>query len=136
VALRVVSPRAAGRLARWLGAAALGLASLTGCEGLTDSQITGVLHVDSVDVLVLESFPVQITALVRGSLSDGCTEIVAITQSRSGNTVNVTIATSRPRDAFCTQLVRPVEESVRLTGAFPPGDYVVEVNGVAKPFRT
>ena len=94
-----------------------------------------LLVVDRVDVYVLESAPVQIQAVVTGSLPDACTEIGEVVQQREGNTIVVSITTVRDPDAFCAQVITPVEEIVALKGEYPPGDYTVEVNGVVRPFR-
>jgi inhibitor of cysteine peptidase len=95
----------------------------------------GLLHVDSIDILTLESFPVQITAQVKGLLPDGCTRVEAVHQTRDGNRIDVTITTVRTGEV-CTQIVVLATENVRLEGSFPPGDYVVRINGVEKGFRT
>ncbi len=93
-----------------------------------------LLMVERVDVQVLESFPVQVQAVVHGSLSDSCTEIGEISQTREGNTVTVTIGANRPADAICAQVLEPFEQVIPLDGLFPPGTYVVRVNGVETSF--
>lgn len=96
---------------------------------------TDRLAVESVQVRVLESFPVQVSAQVKGYLRDGCESLAATTQARSGNAITVTIATARETGRACVQVTAPVDENVRLDGAFPPGTYVVRVNGVEQTFR-
>lgn len=95
----------------------------------------GLLQVGSIEVLILESFPVQVNVVVRGALPDGCTSIGEIVQARDGNAVTVTIATNRDPLALCTQAIVPVEETVSLEGDFPTGEYTVTVNGVTETFR-
>ena len=119
-------------------AAALALAlPLAGCgaESPTATRETDRLAVESVQVRIMESFPVQVSAQVKGHLRDGCESLAGTTQSRNGNTVSVTIATERETDRVCTQALVPVEENVRLDGAFPSGTYVVRVNGIEQTFR-
>jgi inhibitor of cysteine peptidase len=95
----------------------------------------GLAPVDSVDLLTLESFPVQIHALVKGNLPDGCTTVDQITQQRQGNTITVTITTRRPADEMCTQALVPFEESIPLKVAgLPAGTYTVAVNAVTATF--
>ena len=48
-------------------------------------MITGVALVDNVDLLLLESFPVQVNATVRGNLPDGCTTLDQIIHTRPEN---------------------------------------------------
>jgi hypothetical protein len=94
------------------------------------------IQVDSVDVRVMESSPPHATAHVRGVLGDGCASFHSLEQQRSGSTVTVTILRERPRDAICTQVAKLYEADVPLQGSFPPGAYVVRVNGVEQPFTT
>ena len=91
--------------------------------------------VDSVELLLMESFPPQLRALVRGDLPDGCTEISHSEQTREGNVIRVDLFTRRPADAICTQALVRYEESipVEILG-LPAGDYGVSVNGVEASF--
>jgi hypothetical protein len=83
--------------------------------------------VEEIQVLILESFPVQVNALMRGSLPNGCTTIQAITSSREGNTFNITILTERPVGAVCSEALIPFEESVSLDVAqLLAGTYTVK----------
>jgi hypothetical protein len=86
--------------------------------------------VDSVEVL-LAAAP---SAHVQGILGDGCTELSAVTQARAGNAIEITILSRRPADAICTQIAKLYDAVLPLAGAFPSGQYVVTVNGVAAPF--
>jgi hypothetical protein len=94
-----------------------------------------LLQVDSVEVVIRESFPPQISAMVRGTLPDSCTQVGEIAQTKSGNAVEVTIQTVRDPLALCAQALVPVEVAVDLEGDFPAGDYTVTVNGVSATFR-
>lgn len=83
----------------------------------------------------MESFPVQVSAQVKGYLRDGCESLGGTTQSRSGNAITVTIATERQQGRSCIQVVAPVEANVRLDGTFVAGIYTVRVNGIEQTFR-
>ncbi|HEX5943124.1 MAG TPA: SH3 domain-containing protein, partial [Anaerolineales bacterium] len=51
--------------------------------------------VQSVEIQILESFPVQVNAIARGQLPDaGCTTIAGVNPSRNGNTFTVTLTTT------------------------------------------
>lgn len=124
---------------RLFAAAAPALAAVlsVGCASSpTGSDSIGLLNVESIDVVFLESFPVQITLLVTGVLPDGCTVIHDVEQRRDGAAAEVTIRTRRTTTGACIQVAVRVTESVRLEGAFPPGAYVVRVNGVERRFTT
>ena len=71
--------------------------------------------VESLEVVLLESFPVQAEAIVAGYLPDGCTELVDITAALEGNTFVLTLETRRPGgDVACTEALVPFEHSVDL----------------------
>ena len=122
-------------------AAALALAlPLVGCgagaESPTAARETDRLTVESVQVRIMESFPVQVSAQVKGYLRDGCESLAGTTQSRiRQHRFTVTIATARETGRACIQVLAPVEENVRLDGAFAAGIYVVRVNGIEQTFR-
>lgn len=97
----------------------------------TASQpLLGVATVDSIEVMIMESFPVQISVRVRGELPDGCTRISDVNTLRNGNEYNTTITTIRDADAVCTEALVPFEETIPLdVEGIPAGSYTVNVNG-------
>lgn len=103
----------------------------------TGNVIIGEAEVDSVKLLMLESFPVQITAIVRGTLPDNCTHIGEITQARTGSAFTVKISTVRPKEMLCTLVAMvPYEQSVALdVYGLPKGVYSVDVNGYQATFE-
>jgi hypothetical protein len=121
------------RLATALPAA---LSLLVGCAATPSGPelLIEPIQVDSVEVLILESFPVGVIAQVKGVVGDGCSSIHSVGQERSGSTITVRILRQRPRDAICTQIALFYDQGIRLEGQFPPGRYVVVVNGLERPF--
>ncbi|MGB3906970.1 MAG: hypothetical protein WBL02_00880 [Methanomethylovorans sp.] len=98
--------------------------------------ITGVAPVNDVQVLILESFPVQVNVEAMGYLPDGCTTIGNTTIRKDSNTFYVEISTIRPRDAFCTQALVPFTKSVSLdVYGLEKGIYNVDVNGKTASFE-
>jgi inhibitor of cysteine peptidase len=98
--------------------------------------IKGEPVVESVDVQILESFPVQVHAVVRGSLGDGCTTLDEVTTSREGNLLRIRLTSQRPADAVCTLALVPFEEVVALdVVGLPAGQYTVDANGVTETFE-
>ena len=121
--------------------AVIGLVALValGCADANPggaSPVVDPIPIDSVDVRILESSPPQAWAHVQGLLGDGCSEFHSLTQSRSASTIAVTILRQRPRDAICTQIAKFYETDIRLEGQYPPGRYVLRVNGFEKVFTT
>ncbi|MCL7453611.1 MAG: hypothetical protein M8467_11260 [Anaerolineae bacterium] len=97
--------------------------------------IRGTATVEGIEVLILESFPVQVQVVAQGFLADGCTTVGEISQELVDNTFMVTISSERPADKVCTQALVPFEETVSLeVRGLPAGDYTVNVNGVTETF--
>ena len=104
-----------------------------------DATKTAVLirdaQVETVTVQISESAPVQVNAIVTGILGDGCTEMGEVTQGRVDSTFVITLTTSRPADAMCTQIARNYVHTVTLqTADVPAGNYIVSANGVTTTF--
>ncbi len=105
-------------------------------ESQDEDYIYGTAVVESIEILVLESFPVQIHVGAKGYLPDGCTKIDRVEEKRDGNTFTVTITTKRPKDMMCTQAIVPYEEKVPLdVYGLKAGTYDVNVNGVTDSFE-
>ena len=62
-----------------------------------DSEPTrGQAVVDSIDVLIMESFPVQVSVTARGNLPDGCTQIDEVITQQTVDTFLSLIHISEP----------------------------------------
>ena len=96
-----------------------------------------VAVVKSVDVLLLESFPLQVNVVIRGDLPDaGCTTIASVEQVREGNTFTLTLIITTDPLALCAQVLTPFEEVVSLDVlGLPAGIYTVDVHGVQQTFE-
>jgi len=84
--------------------------------------------IDSVDALILESFPAQIHLTVSGSQPDGCDYPVQVEQRRDGNTITVEIFREMPLAAMCPMVLLPYEDTIPLEGTFESGTYTINVN--------
>ena len=105
---------------------------ITGCFSIPPT--IGLASVDEIDILILESFPVQINVIARGNLPDPCTEISEVLQEKEGDTFFITIKTYRS-PGFCIQVLAPFEEIIPLeVYGLPAGTYTVDVNGVQDTF--
>jgi inhibitor of cysteine peptidase len=98
--------------------------------------VEGQALVDSVEIVLLESFPVQAQAVVKGNLPDRCTKIKEATTTFEDNTFHINLTTERSADELCTQALVPFEETIPLdvTGLLK-GDYTVDVNGLTETFQ-
>ena len=99
--------------------------------------IYGKATVESIQILILESWPVQVNVHVRGYLNDACTTLGQISQRQDleKNIFWVEIATERPADMACAQVITAFEETISLdVYGLPAGTYTVDVNGVSATF--
>jgi inhibitor of cysteine peptidase len=103
--------------------------------GPGDGETGQNAYVDEIDVLILESFPVQVNVVVRGMLPDGCTYLDEFDVVQDGNTFNITVWTIRDPDAICTMALVPFEETVSLdVEGLPAGEYTVVVQDQTETF--
>ncbi len=116
----------------WLGLSLL--LPLGGCGHPSSPSGDGLLPVEEVVVHIAESHPVQVRAQVVGYLPDGCTSLGDITQDRAGHTFSIMITTRRS-SGYCVQVIEAVEKWIPLVGSFPPGDYLLQVNGRLRRFH-
>ena len=98
---------------------------------------SGLADVQSVEIQILESDPVQVNAIARGYLPDlGCTTIADVSQVRNGNTFTVTVKTKYDPNALCAQALTPFEQVISLdVSSLLPANYIVIVNGVQASFQ-
>lgn len=97
--------------------------------------ITGTALIDTVDLLLLESFPLQMTAHITGNYQDGCTSLGEVKQERVDNLITLSVETVRPVDMMCTQALVPFEENIPVDiYGLPAGEYTINVNGITATF--
>lgn len=83
----------------------------------------------SSDLLVLESYPVQINLILRGDLPTPCNQLrIKVTPPDAQNRILVDVYSVVDPDQICTQVLEPFEALVSL-GSFASGKYSVFVNG-------
>ena len=100
--------------------------------------IVGNAVVDDVQVMVMESFPLQVSVRAIGNLPDGCTFIDEenIEIVNTGNGFDIALKTKRPKDVACTQALVPFEVNIPLdVYGLEKGVYTVNVNGVTDTFE-
>ncbi|NOQ15330.1 MAG: hypothetical protein GQ583_12745 [Methyloprofundus sp.] len=92
-------------------------------------------HIETIEILILESFPLQIHVLAKGYFSNGCGRIDSIDTAKSANLFTVTI-TTRSVGETCTQALVPFEETIPLdVNGLKAGVYKVDVNGISGAFE-
>lgn len=97
----------------------------------------GRAYVEDVELTMLESFPVQVRAQIKGQLSDGCTELVAVKTEydETSQTFIIAVETERDPDLMCTQALVPFEETVALeVRGLRAGTYMVKAQDETADF--
>ncbi len=98
-----------------------------------NSKPTSV-YIDSIDLLIMESFPVQVSAIVRGHLANGCTVLDDILVEQVDDQFVLTAATHQEGDG-CTETLVPFEETVSLpVRGLGVGTYRVAAGDVSAEF--
>ncbi|MDX1687523.1 MAG: NBR1-Ig-like domain-containing protein [Candidatus Promineifilaceae bacterium] len=91
--------------------------------------------VESIEVLVLESFPVQVNVIASGTLPDACTTLNEPAPRLEGNTFVVNLTATRLPEEVCSQAVVPFDKVIQLDAeGLSAGTYTVSVNGVTGTF--
>ena len=93
--------------------------------------------VESVELLVMESFPPQYSLVVVSGLPNGCASFAGYRLERSGNTIKIEMVNWKPADpqVVCTEIYRTVETRISLGSDFESGrTYTLLVNDVAESF--
>ena len=92
------------------------------------------VYVDSVEVAIMESFPVQVAVTVRGNLADGCVVLDGVSWERDGDTFMLRSHAHREGEA-CTLALVPFEEIVALdVVGLAAGTYQVVLDAFSTEF--
>jgi len=91
--------------------------------------------VDDVEIRYLETNPVQVELVIRGTLPDQCKYGFYSVEYRGNLNVNISLSGIHPADNSCVQTIQTIEY-VLLLGrdmpeserGFAPGDYTLIVN--------
>jgi hypothetical protein len=119
---------------KWIAILILSL-SLVACLGGTEeptpaveqSEATGnPTYIETVEVVERDG---DYYAIVKGSYPDACSKTGDIVQEVEGDTLYLTITSTRPEDMVCAQTLTPFTEEILLdTEELEPGEYTVIVN--------
>lgn len=100
----------------------------------SDEYQVSEVTIHTIDVLIAESFPVQVFVEISGYLPDPCWNAQEPVVEQNGDRFEVEILGERKADEMCPQVVENYEETVDL-GSPEPGVYLVSVNGVEQEFE-
>jgi hypothetical protein len=98
-----------------------------GDDNLNRSEV--FLDLEASDILVMESAPVQVNVILRGSLPDPCHELRVVPSAPDGdNNINIEVYSLADPSKSCITVLEPFEATISL-GSFQPGSYTIFVNG-------
>jgi hypothetical protein len=89
----------------------------------------GEVFIDSTDLLIMESFPIQIALVLKGNLPTPCNKLRVVTNPPDDqNRIQVEVYSVINPAETCIQVLEPLDANIML-GSFPTGHYSVWVNG-------
>ena len=92
-------------------------------------------QVQSVDVQISQSRLPQVSAVVRGNLTESCASLGESQVQYVSYSFQITVYVNSPADIGCVQVTTPFETTIPLnTKDLPPGNYTVTANGVSTVF--
>jgi len=94
-----------------------------------DVLTRGEVFLDSTEILVMESYPMQIMLVLKGSLPTPCNQLrVADNPPDKQNQIHIEVYSVIDQAQACVQVLESFEANIPL-GSFPSGHYSVWING-------
>ena len=91
--------------------------------------IQGNVFIDSSELLIMESYPIQVALVLKGSLPTPCNQLRVIAKPPDEqNYIQVEVYSITDPEMVCIQVEEPFEAHIGL-GSFEPGNYSVLING-------
>jgi len=92
------------------------------------------VFVDSVEILLLESWPVQVRVLLKGHLPTPCHTLGwDLGEPDADGRIVLDLFSTADPDEICIQMLQAFEQTIDI-GSFTSGSYVLVVDGVEYPF--
>lgn len=89
----------------------------------------GNVYLDSTDLLILESYPIQVNLYFSGNLPTPCNQLrVVVPEPDADNRIFIEVYSVTDPNAMCIQVLDPFDTTISL-GSFASGHYEVYVNG-------
>jgi hypothetical protein len=91
--------------------------------------IEGPVYLDSLELLTLESYPLQFVLVLKGSLPTPCHQLrLTVAPPDEAGRIAVRAYSLADPETACIAVLEPFEASLPL-GSFPAGHYQIVVNG-------
>lgn len=93
--------------------------------------VQGPVYLSHASIIVMESFPVQVSVLLQGDLPTPCHSFhYTLAEPDAENAIHLSLYSEAEPDVMCIQVLQPFEESIRLPmEGRPEGTYRVYVDG-------
>lgn len=89
----------------------------------------GPVYISETELMLMESFPVQVALNLRGELPTPCHVLkYEVSEPDESNRIEVDMWSEAPAGQECIQVLEPFEERVTI-GAFEQGEYEIFLNG-------
>lgn len=89
----------------------------------------GNAYLDSSELLILESYPIQVNLYISGNLPTPCSQLrVKVNDPDMEKRIYIEVYSVSDPDKMCVQVLQPFDTNISL-GSFSPGHYKVYVNG-------
>ena len=93
------------------------------------SFIQDPVYLDSTDLLTMESFPLQFSLILQGSLPSPCHQLrIASNGPDSENKIHLDVYSVIDSTITCEQVLEPFNANYPM-GSYPQGHYLLFVNG-------
>jgi len=93
------------------------------------SMSRGEVSITSQELLIMESYPLQVVLLIEGTLPTPCHRLrVEVSEPDIQNFIAVEAYSLVDPDQNCIQVLEPFDENIPL-GSYPDGSYTVTLNG-------
>jgi hypothetical protein len=100
-----------------------------GCGGGGSVPPATAVYLDSTEVILRESYPVQAALILRGNLATPCHTLhTQVAEPDERGRILVTVWAEADPDEVCIQVLESFEETVEL-GSYTSGTFSVWVNG-------
>jgi hypothetical protein len=125
---------------RFLGSLLVSLMILVACRNGDETPTPGLPNqglavVNSLQVVTLETFPVQVQAVVGGNLSNSCTSVTGVNVQQQGVTFVLDVQTAFNDTGACAQVLVPFSQTAALNVlGLAAGTYTVLAGGMSQTF--
>ncbi|MEA3335303.1 MAG: YbaY family lipoprotein [Chloroflexota bacterium] len=103
-------------------------------DASADTPPEGVIETSPANVssVTIEEEDGEQVAVVQGDHPNSCTKTGDSQQEVVENTIEISLVAGQPADLMCSQMMTPYSDAIVIdTAGLEPGEYTVEVNGVA-----